>query len=110
MASCKDCLCFDVCDPYKKIEADLLERCEHFKDRNRFIELPCKKGDTVYRITNYNRIMMDTVTVVNYYASIDNFFIGFRFGFSCNKHELGRTVFLTKEQAEQALKERENNG
>ena len=22
--------------------------CEHFKDRNKFIELPCKVGDTVY--------------------------------------------------------------
>ena len=56
MATCKDCLHVDVCCSYlstvynkcklatpdfellKNIECD---ECQHFKDRSRFVELPC---------------------------------------------------------------------
>lgn len=55
MAVCKDCLHFEACMLYsdsvsnfenlRKIECD---NCMLFKDRSRFVELPCKIGDTVY--------------------------------------------------------------
>lgn len=60
MASCKDCLCVDVCkmrsdivsaDYYPEILKKKFEEecnCPHFKDRTRFMELPCNVGDTVY--------------------------------------------------------------
>lgn len=65
MASCKDCLHVEVCRYYTnelakangiplKVEEieGLLEcdDCDNFKDRSRFVELPCSVGETVYRI------------------------------------------------------------
>ena len=43
MATCKDCLHGDVC--FTVLNSML---CQHFKDRSRFVELPCKVGDRVY--------------------------------------------------------------
>ena len=43
MASCKDCLHVDVCKN-RDIFVDM-PICEHFKDRNRFVELYNKRGE-----------------------------------------------------------------
>ena len=129
MATCKDCLHVEVCRRYtndlaklhgiplklKEVE-HLLEcdDCEDFKDRSRFVELPCKVGDTVYvieSIAGEEKIIQDHVETIGigYYADgvelyqfdgikTDGYFSDF-----------GKTVFLTREEAEQALKEREEN-
>lgn len=102
MASCKDCLSYCSCGwTYNA------EHCKHFKDRNKFVELPCKKGDTVYRINEYDIVVRDEVNKVTYYEGTDDFIICFRFGLPCNKDTFEKTCFLTPDQAEQALKERE---
>ena len=114
MASCKECLCFDVCS----IAAIMGENfcCPDCKDRNRFVELPCKAGDTIYEITErkrngkWNKVVVERV--VNGIEIGRGGFMTVRSGttvivFLSN---LGKTVFLTKEEAEKALKERENNG
>lgn len=44
--TCKDnCLCNEVCANYDLFKP---EECSHFKDKSRFVELPCKVGDTFY--------------------------------------------------------------
>lgn len=46
MASCKDCICGDICiDRYVCGDRPA---CEHFKDRSKFVELPCKVGSEVF--------------------------------------------------------------
>lgn len=58
MKTCKDCIHYDMCEyeyPYfvhKKEEqnADMGKECIQFKDKSRFVELPCKVGDTVYLV------------------------------------------------------------
>ena len=50
---CKNCIKEDVCkiaeDFYKKpVYGMYIEDCDYFKDSNKFVELPCKVGDTVY--------------------------------------------------------------
>ena len=53
MASCKDCLSCKVCydtQVENLPECTEVRDCEHFKDRNRFVELPCKIGEELYRI------------------------------------------------------------
>lgn len=40
--TCKDCVHHDICECAGR------DICEDFKDKSRFIELPCKVGDTVY--------------------------------------------------------------
>lgn len=122
MASCKDCLSVDVCKN-RDVFGDM-PTCEHFKDRTRFMELPCKVGDVVYsyceelyRILPY---FIEQIIISYDSDSLNNEYVTF-IGISSNASELlaeidftvdeiGKTVFLTREEAERALKERENNG
>ncbi len=141
MASCKDCVHVEVCCEknlhvavgmniiprfkYKRIE----QECKNFKDRSRFVELPCKVNlcDEVhfvlrgldeidlkeYLFTVRNSAVSDTVQFITEIGTY-----GFWVGESPREfapdydefyhwHELGKTVFLTREEAEQALKLKE---
>ena len=52
MANCKDCLHVEVCKNIYEVHGDGLSEesyvCDHFSNRSRFVELPCKIGDIVY--------------------------------------------------------------
>lgn len=57
MTTCRDCIHFDVCGMCG-YEDDIraMTFCSYFKDKSRFVELPCKIGHYVYyiyEITNY---------------------------------------------------------
>ena len=114
MATCKDCVHVEVCryytnelakangTPLKVEEIEGLpecDDCEHFKDRSRFVELPCKRGTELFRIKQINGKRFITNTALN-----SNTFWNI-----VMQGEFGKTVFLTREEAEQALKERENH-
>lgn len=107
--TCKDCVHYKPCF-YANID-----NCEYFKDKSKFIELPCKVGDKVWCIGTpcggcecYNEIMKEEfiekcrkcekAEIIE--CKFDYDLIG----------EFGKTVFLTREAAETALKEREQNG
>lgn len=46
--TCKDCMHYEVCcDEYELAHA---EYCNNFKDKSKYIELPCKVGETLYVI------------------------------------------------------------
>ena len=119
---CKECVHYDICfirdelsDDESKVVSVL--ECDHFKDRSQFVELPCKVGDTLYTIVTGNRIREWIVADISFFSysavkivitadSKDNNGTDhMRFG----KHYLNHSVFLSREAAEQALKERENN-
>ncbi|HJI48776.1 MAG TPA: hypothetical protein OIL97_04410 [Oscillospiraceae bacterium] len=55
MASCKDCLCFDECGMAEVMGEDYC--CPDFKDRNSFVELPCKVKDLIDTIICHNEII-----------------------------------------------------
>lgn len=77
---------------------------------------PCKVGDTVYVISRYYtgdwevyKCEIDTITIYKNNTFISCVANDVRFGkinFGLNVSEIGKTVFLTKEEAEKALKER----
>lgn len=50
MASCKDCLHVNVCQKTRIMNPayDYAPKCNDFKNRSRFVELPCMIGDIVY--------------------------------------------------------------
>lgn len=121
MATCKDCVHVEACngilngfDIDIEFFGEQVSVCKNFKDRSRFVELPCKVGDTVYVIEDIAgewKIIKDHIETIGigYYADgvslyqfdgikIDGYF-----------EDFGKTVFLTREEAEQALKEREND-
>lgn len=121
--TCKDCIHYDMCSGFTPTDLDsdvfdycregrtdeipdIEERCSSFKDRNRFIELPCKVGDTVYEL-------------VNWCDYTDCHFEGCAGCSHCNEKgiverkfnhshlgQIGKTVFLSREDAEKALAER----
>lgn len=122
--TCKDCVHYEVCRHFVDLINPLLadhnridinentDICkEHFQDRSRFVELPCKVGDTIYEIVErrksgewINKIIPRTVEQIEVWKNG----IGFRCGTTIWISD--NSAFFTREEAEQALKERENNG
>lgn len=130
--TCKDCIHYDVCHRrinsidflpvikgkvstssimYKNCD-DVEKYCSHFKDKSRFVELPCKVGDKIYCDGKHfadhckGKVMEFIVGDIN--TNVCTYFRGeidmiFRFS------DFGKIVFLTKEEAEAKLKEI-NNG
>ena len=47
--TCKDCIHYDVCKALEE-QVGMIDarQCGCYKDKSRFIELPCKVGDTAY--------------------------------------------------------------
>lgn len=94
---------------------EVLKSYKDAEEQGLLLKLPCKVGDTVYSVT---RDFISEYTI----CSIEMYKEGFFFNWKCEKgiyinlrgftnFDIGKTVFLTKEEAEQALKqmrEREN--
>ena len=124
MATCNNCVHSGICaiqlephyvlDRAQKLirESNNVEHeCLCFKARSRFVELPCKAGDTVYYITNVNGKNKINSAIVDEVAIYKSGTIGYdcgvgEIGFSSKS--IGKRVFLTQTEAEQALKERES--
>ena len=138
MATCAECVHVEVCtnfanmilDAFNVSEDDaqcLLKKCtgdasvcNDFADRARFVELPCKVGDTVY----FNNVHLRYAKVIAIYIDASggmfdlNIFTNIEtvagYEHFINKdytfEDIGKRLFLTKESAEQAVKERENDG
>ena len=110
MATCKDCINYDVCSKMNT-NCDRGNHCEMFKDREKFVKLPCKVGDKVYYITGLSRKIIKPAIVeeitINCNGvsklSVETNALAFESPFVS-------AFYLTKEEAEQALKEREKNG
>ena len=115
MGKCKDCVYVNVCELKRKhtctgtriYDHENIEKlCLNFKDRSRFVELPVKPGEKVFYFDTAGRIYESTVTQLVYGAT--GFLIDSDVMFNSNL--IGERFFLTREAAEQALKEREAHG
>ena len=111
--------------------ANVLSRLAEYEDleeQGLLLRLPCKVGDTVWVVTSpfnvfegieYNKNLRDEcyesfISSVTFYknsvqyrinAKVTNHFISAFY----NEHDFGKTVFLTKAEAEQKLKEMESD-
>lgn len=123
MASCNDCIHNEICQkfggPFNISDADT--SCTNFKSRSRFVELPCKVGNRVY----FNNIHIKYADVIGIYIDAFGGVLDLRvftnvpipngFGYEhfiskdYTFEDIGKRIFLTREAAEQALKEREEN-
>jgi hypothetical protein len=101
--TCKDCVHFEVCLPNSEAYGFKMKTCSKFKPKSRFVELPCEVGQTVYNLMGgfvekqkVNRVVLilkqNEKHPLDYIKELD---------------EIGKTVFLSREDAEKALKERE---
>lgn len=119
--TCKDCIHFKAC--YEMARANnadefntmYAEKCEDFSDRSAWVKLPCKVGDTLYEPTDRGTISEYRVTAIR--VELFSTFVEWkikegivwRYVHEINSNEIGKTVFFSREEAEQALKERESN-
>ncbi len=88
--TCMECINYDVCST-SSVNCDRgSNHCAMFKDKSKYIELPCKVGDMLYRIKIVNGTATITTTTLN-----KNTFWRIIFG-----GDFGKTVFLTREEAE----------
>ena len=73
--------------------------------------LPVPIGTTVYEFEPLNRGVKECTerTVIKYTMYNDSIWFNFADGFMKNIEDFGNTIFLTREEAEQKLKEMENN-
>lgn len=101
MKHCNDCLHCRVCQKTRIMNPAYNNalKCIDFKDRSQFVELPCKIGTELFRIKQINGKRFITNTALN-----SNTFWNI-----VMQGEFGKTVFLSREEAEQALKEREKD-
>lgn len=92
---------------------DRLRELAQAKKEGRLVVLPCKVGDTVYIIHN-RAIRKTTVESIHQWSSghwklsvhTDKKYIHWT-GYEVHFERFGKTVFLTREAAEAALKERD---
>ena len=98
-----------------------LERCYEERTADLLLEhgvvlMPCKVGDRLYEVTGRKTVSVYKVRAIR--VELFGSFIEWDIveGFvwqslsGINADEIGKTVFLTREEAEQALREREDNG
>ena len=107
MATCSKCIHFELCfdDNITQFDNGGAEQCTYFKDRSKFVELPCKVGETVYFVySNENGYLIEEAVVTE--VSTERIWILDRC-YYFNYTDIGKTVFLTKEEAEKVLEERE---
>ena len=123
--TCKDCIHYEACKNLYEIHGDGLSGeshvCDYFADRSQFVELPCRVGDKVY----FNNVHLRYARVIAIYIDASggmfdldittNIATATGYEHFINKdytfEDIGRRLFLTREEAEQALKlkEREND-
>ena len=119
--TCKDCLHNGVCGGFTPTDLDrdvfdycrdgrtdeipdIEERCNHFQNKSRFIEVPCKVGDKVYVPAKWiNGILSFVIVRCDIYEE-EMFFEDDSFNM-LSVDDFGKTVFLTREEAEKALAE-----
>lgn len=117
---CRDCINYDMCNT-ESVNCDRADHCSMFKDKSQYIKLPCKVGDTVYTnmaisgsyLRKRNRPYECKVLFIGLNASEEygGGFINIEYPNGCmwefRFSHIGKTVFLTKSEAEKALRERE---
>lgn len=117
MATCKDCVHYNLCnitqiDYQPKCTIQHIEEyCRQFKDPLRLIYLPCKVGDRLYVPIPKSKYIAEYVVIAFWVEEsgtviriVDTRFFMVSVLFT---RDIGTRAFLTREEAEQALKEAE---
>ena len=92
-----------------------IKEYESLEEQNKLLKLPCAVGDTVYEVQDFRKRIQPYTIIAVHVSNCGNLY-GWEFkdgkgvysnvnGFS--EYDLGKSVFLTREEAEAALKELE---
>lgn len=100
--TCECCIHYEICKTSHPIIVCMGGVCGFYEDKARFIKLPCKVGDKIWLVhsccgskwvENYN-VLKVGITVEGIITDV-----GYDF------KDIGKTVFLSRKEAEKALKE-----
>ena len=121
--TCKDCVHYDICEMLRPIEWCTGKTCLGFKNKANFVELPCKVGDMIYLPWEFDGVKsIACLTATHIIFDREHNYVKTDFHtddeayydkYKCGRYEFddfGKTVFLTKEEAEQKLKGGADNG
>ena len=106
MSKCEKCIHDEVCW-YQDMYGYSEDNCERFKDKSLVVELPCKVGDTLYFPISHRVLAYDVISF-KYDGQYVKVVMENRISKSqmtLYKENVGKTIFLTKEEAEKKLKE-----
>ena len=130
--TCKDCLHYEACkeqfaglckikveEPKKHLELDpnVEKRCLHFTDHSEWVHLPCKVGEEIYVMNRENipqKMILEEPDIRCHCAKEDNLCMALcdnkkhgicAYRFMNDGSDIGKKVFLTREEAEKKLKE-----
>ena len=109
--TCKDCIHYEVCKETRIMNPshNYSTECNDYNDRSRFVELPCNIGDFVYYIIA-NKVIAEIVTQFTikrddlHYDKKQTILQRFNCKDICSAEKIGNRFFLTKQEAENALK------
>lgn len=101
--SCKDCLHYEVCYYHD------FDGCEMFMDKSEWVHLPCKVGNTVYCFAPCFDEKRQPKLQVTETKIVDIKTIATVPGMEFNVEKIGKTVFLTRDEAEKELEERKKS-
>lgn len=111
--TCKDCIHYDVCLDFEVAEGIPLRytsNCGRYKDKSRFVKLPCKVGDKLYFVYPEGDISTEVIVDIG----IKGFYIStyedkryHKRGQFISRSRLGEDCFLTREAAEKSLERME---
>ena len=132
----KKTLCIEVCEKKCVNGYDVCHKCEPFKDvvkklaeyedaeeQGLLLRLPCKVGDNAYTITRPYNLDIDGKDELDVFDCVVESIAFYKngicrvqlynkskfLGWHVRLVDFGKTVFLTKEEAEQALAEMKTN-
>lgn len=113
--TCKDCIHYEACEWFGFIYVEeMADDCLRFEPKSRFIELPCEVGQTLWVVETANwqrtewKVTEAKVSMLQQKADKSwKIRISIRSSvYDVTLDEIGKTVFLSKEEAEKALAER----
>ena len=95
---------------YKGLLLEALGKYEDAEEQGLMAVLPVPIGTTVYEFEPLNKIVKGCTarTVIKYTMYDDSIWFNFADGYMKDIKDFGKTVFLTREAAEQKLKEMKN--
>lgn len=114
--TCNDCIHYEVCKVHGMKVDDTnfrKEFCGCFKDKSRFVELPCNVGDKLYYIIEdydeegSNSFVFET-KVVSIGFDKDGFYMSIELPlgkFQIGRLKIGVNIFKTYDEAEKKLQE-----
>lgn len=96
---------------YKGLLLEALGKYEDAEEQGLIARLPVPIGTTVYEFEPLNKIVKGCTarTVIKYTVYDDSIWFNFADRYMKDIKDFGKTVFLTKERAEQKLKEMESD-